>query len=630
MRRVLALVTTAFALSPAAAHAANVSWHACPPGVFHARCGHVAVPFDRLDPTAGSLHVGFVLYLRRDTAQPPIGTLAAIEGGPGFATTGSASSYLTLDAPLMDRRDLLLVDDRGTGTSGALSCPAFDRWITDYQERAGRCAAQLGPAVNRYDTHSVADDLAGVLDALGIARIDLYGDSYGSYAAQAFAVLHPTRLRSLVLDGTYPLPGTDPAYGDLAQATQRALRLVCDRRPGCAARGVDPVAELTAFVQQLRQHPSVGIGRDANGQRLRVHVNEAALVTVLQDAYGDFAVYRDILAAVRSYQAGDRVPLLRLIAENATGRRSGSTHEWSEALYLAVSCHDYPQLWDTAAPIPVRQQELAAARAALPPDEFAPFSPTAWTSLAYEGATACLRWPGPDRPDPPVPPDAPYPSVPTLVLNGDLDNITASSGARVVASRFPDSTFVETHNMIHISALGDRDDCAAPIVRRFVDTLAAGDTSCAQRIEEVRVVDAFPVMASDAEAARPGAGDASTTLDRQVAAVAAATLADAVQRWAINFSGHSRGLRGGRWSYTGGDVVRFRFDRTRFASDVAVSGQAQWSTLDGPISAHLRVAGPGGLRERLTLGWNMQAQLATATIDGVAGRRPLHATMLAP
>ena len=79
---------------------------------------------------AGSLHVGFVLYLRRDTDEPAAGTLAAIEGGPGFASTGSAGSYLALDAPLMEHRDLLLVDDRGTGTSGALECSAFATWIT--------------------------------------------------------------------------------------------------------------------------------------------------------------------------------------------------------------------------------------------------------------------------------------------------------------------------------------------------------------------------------------------------------------------------------------------------------------------------------------------------------------------
>jgi len=73
-----------------------------------------------------------------------------------------------------------------------------------------------------------------------------------------------------------------------------------------------------------------------------------------------------------------------------------------------------------------RAPKQAQARAALPAERFAPFSPLAWAAPEYEGATACLRWPGPRIPDPPVPPGAPYPDVPTLVLNGDLDNITAT------------------------------------------------------------------------------------------------------------------------------------------------------------------------------------------------------------
>jgi hypothetical protein len=67
---------------------------------------------------------------------------------------------------------------------------------------------------------------------------------------------------------------------------------------------------------------------------------------------------------------------------------------------------------------------------------------------------------------PPVDPSA----VPTLVINGDLGNITAWSGARVVASRFPNSTFVATHNAIHVSALGDRTTVAG---RRVAAAAAA-------------------------------------------------------------------------------------------------------------------------------------------------------------
>ena len=141
------------------------------------------------------------------------------------------------------------------GPVGALDCKALRRTVDDYIRRAGRCAAQLGPRVDRFTTRASVDDLADVLDALRIRRVDMYGDSYGSYFAQAFAVNHPDRLRSLVLDATYPLPGTDPAYGDLAEATWRAYSLVCARRPSCADRGEEPRAALQRFVERIRARP---------------------------------------------------------------------------------------------------------------------------------------------------------------------------------------------------------------------------------------------------------------------------------------------------------------------------------------------------------------------------------------
>ena len=113
---------------------------------------------------------------------------------------------------------------------------------------------------------------------------------------------------------------------------------------------------------------------------------------------------------------------------------------------------------------------------------------------------------------------------------------------------------------------------------------------------------------------------------RRVAAVAAATVADAIQRWQLNSGGADRGLRGGRWSYTGERIVRFRFRRARFARDVPVSGSATWRLSDGAVRARLRLPGRGRLRAR----WSTQRPLAVAALDGRLGGRKLRATMLAP
>ena len=384
---------------------------------------------------------------------------------------------------------------------------------------------------------------------------------------------------------------------------------------------------LQRLVERVRVSPVSGSGINADGERIRVRLDEASLVRLVQSGYGNLPMYRDLLAAIRGFEAGDRTPLLRLLAENEFEPVPLPLRGSSEAQYLAVVCQDYPQMWDPAASLELRTAQLALARLALPADRFAPFSPTAWTSVELYGAESCLRWPGPRRSDPPVPPTAPYPEVPTLVLNGDLDNVTASSGAQVVASRFPRSTFVELHNSIHVTAYGDADDCASRIVRRFIKVLSAGDTSCARRVKEVRTVDHFPSTAADAEPAGSRRGDESRARARRAAAVAAATVADAIQRWQVNSSGESQGLRGGRWSYGGDDTVRFRFDRTRFARDVAVSGSATWSSY-ATVRANLRLEGAS--QGRLKVRWNAQRPLARAKLDGRLGGRELHAVMLAP
>jgi hypothetical protein len=399
---------------------------------------------------------------------------------------------------------------------------------------------------------------------------------------------------------------------------------VCARRPTCPAD--DPRALLRRFADRIRARPVRGTGTNAEGARIRVRLDTAALVALVQSGYANVPMYRDLVAAIRAFEAGDRAPMLRLAAENAFDPEPYPVRSWSEALYLAITCHDYPQMWDPAAPLAVRKRQLAAARATLPAAPFAPFTATEWTSLEYEGATACLHWPGPRRPEPPVPPGAPYPAVPVLVLNGDLDNITSTDQAQVVAARFPGSTYVETANTVHVSAISDRDGCAAPITRRFIRTLRAGDTSCAARIAEVRTVDRFPRRSAGMAPADGRPGDRSPPAGRRVAAVAAATVADALQRWTLNYGGNSRGLRGGRWSWAGDRLTRFRFRGARFTRDVRVDGRATWRLDTGALRADLTVQGRGALHVR----WNTRRRLARATLRGSLDGRRLRAAMLAP
>jgi pimeloyl-ACP methyl ester carboxylesterase len=602
---------------------------ACPRSRPAAECGFLLVPLDRRHPDGRRIRIYFEHYFRTERAGRRASTVLSIEGGPGFSTTADRAARLQLWRPISAHRDLLLVDLRGTGRSGALNCRAFRHHILPYVVRAGRCAAQIGPKRDDYDTSQSVQDLRAVVGALGMHRLDVYGDSYGSYAAQAFAIRYPGLLRSLVLDGTYQLPGSDPAFADLAQSTQSSLRLACERRPGCPA-GRHPLALLGRLLRQVRRHPIAGTAPDADGTMTRVKADPDTLGQLVQSGFYYQGVWRDIFAATRSAFTGDTRPLLRLVAETeTTDGPNGDPRAFTESLYLSVICHDYPQMWPMGTPVSQRGPFVASALAAYPPGTFAPFRAREWTGLDYEGALACLSWPPAAFPDPPVPPSAPYPHVPTLILNGDLDNITPLADARVVASRFPASTFVVMQNSGHVTALLDQNDCAAPIYERFVRDLRPGDTSCAHRTPEVRVVPRFPLSLAGMVPAHRSPGDGSTLTDRRIAAASAAAVADVLQRWWANVSGSGVGLRGGRWSYSGGDLTTFTLHDVAFVPGVKVSGTVTWRYSTGRVRADV-VTHAGGEVERLRMAWSLQVRVARGRLTGTAGGRTLRLHMLAP
>ena len=597
----------------------------------------MTVPLDHQRPQLGSIRVYFEFYPSLDRTRPAVSTVLSIEGGPGYSTTADRWPRIAMWKPLAARRNLLLVDLRGTGRSGALGCAAIAHHILDYAVRAGQCGRELGPRRVWYDTSQSVQDLESVLVAIGAGRIDLYGDSYGSYAAQAFALRYPWRLRSVVLDSTYFLPGTDPDWADLAAATRLGLIRSCSRAPTCPVAPSQAVGLIERLVAAVGTHPITGMAPDANGNLIRTTIDTDTLVQLLQYPYAYLGVYRDVFAAARSALAGDTRPLLRLVAETATVDGPDSAPPaFSEALYLAVICHDYPQPWPVGTPIPQRPAAAARLLASYPPGTFAPFDGAAWTGTDYEGVMACRDWPASPSPaDPPNPPGAAYPHVPVLILSGDLDNITPTADAAVVASRFPDSTMVVFKNSNHVVAEEDQNDCGLPIYLHFVETLTPGDTSCAARIAPLRVVARFPLSLAQVTPAMPAAGNRAGPAGLRLASAAAQTVADAIQRWWVNYSGVDRGLRGGRWSWSGwgasGNLpVSMRFDGDRFVPGVAVSGRGLWDYTGGGVRGLVTVTAPGGLRGRIAFTWSMQGPASTAVLTGSVGGRALRARMPAP
>jgi pimeloyl-ACP methyl ester carboxylesterase len=582
------------------------------------------VPLDRRDHSLGTIHIFFERYLHSDASQPPLEPIVAIEGGPGYSTTGDRSEYLPLFRPLMDRRDLILIDLRGTGRSDPIDCKPLQAYRGSYERDVGKCGRQLGAAANLYGTHIAAEDVADVLGALGIDKIDLYGDSYGTFFSQTFAVRYPDLVRTVILDSAYSVQWPDPWYADTNPAMVNGFRLACQRWSACPATdGMMAILRLRAAV---RTEPIAGLAFDADGHQHHVTVDAGGVGKLMADAATNPEIYRELdaaaLAAIGSHP--DTRPLLRLMAENTWWGTGGPVREWSEGLYNAVGCHDYPQPYDMAQPYRDRLREYHAAIRGLEQDSpniFWPFTVKEWIHYPEHYWDECLRWPVIPHPDPPVPPHAVYPHVPVLVLSGDLDSLTSPQGALATAAKFPDSTFVSVANSTHVTAIDDYGRCASQIVLRFIETRAAGDTSCAAQYAPYHVVNRFARHAHQLGVSEIGS---------RTAVAAAETIADVQGRWWTIYGTHGVGLRGGTFTMHGYSDVTARLTDVRFVDDVAVSGSLDWDRRTGEVRAAVTVDGPAASPGTLTISWNDWEQLSQATVTGTLGGRAVSFSFLAP
>ena len=592
--------------------------------VARAQCGSIERLWEPGNPAAGTATVGFAFVPARDQSKPALGTLVPHEGGPGYSTTGTGSSYAEMYGPLLDRRNLLLVDQRGTGRSEPIDCPALQDLDGDYATAAGACGASLGDRADDYTTALSADDLAAVVSALGLGPVDVYGDSYGTFFAQVFAGRHPDQVRSLVVDSAYPTYGEEAWYPTQGPAMRRAFDVVCQRSPACRSAGRPFLPTLEKVLDIVRAEPWRGTAYDAEGQRMEVRVDGPGLLAVAFGATYAPAFYRELTAALRSGLAGDRAPLLRLVAEATGGYTdSGPVKAYSEGLDAAVACHDYPQLYDMTAAPAVREQQYAAAldaREVSDPDTYGPFTVHDYAASDWQSLDWCTQWPSApvsNPAGPPMPPAGHYSDVPVLVLSGELDSITTAAEGDLVAGQFPNARHVVVRNSFHVTAVGDTDDCAQRIVRSFVTSPAAPIPStlraCAKAVTPVRALGRFPT-------ALPAKASASA-----VGRLAALTVADLPDRWWNNYSGSGVGLRGGTWRYSGDRVVTFRMDGLRLVRGLAVSGRATWDRDAGTMAVSLGLA-----RGHLTGRWDTRTPGATAVLTGTLDGHHVRLTFPAP
>jgi pimeloyl-ACP methyl ester carboxylesterase len=610
--------------------------HRCAPGsVFF--CGTLVRALDPTGTIRGTIAIHFEWLPHADARSPSAGVIIANEGGPGSGSTESRASYRALFAPLLDRRDMLLMDNRGTGKSQVIDCePLQSTSIMEYADIA-RCGEQLGKTAALYGTGLAADDLAEIMDAMHVRVADFYGDSYGTFFVQSFAGRHPHRVRSLILDGAYPVIGESPWYPEAPAAIRRAYDTVCRRADACSQIPGSSMERIERLLESLRDKRASGFA--PVGDRIRHVTAGPADLAFVMDASGLAVVpFRELDAAARAYASGDDVPLLRLVGESyPVNEKAGAADVYSRGLFTAVSCADYPQAYDAREEEPARHAQWRDAlddKRIHAPGLYGPFALDEWLAMPadYSVLTLCLDWPVPLTaypPGRPVPPGTIFPDVPTLVISGEIDTITPVAEGTAAAALFPHATQVVMANSAHVDAIADPFNCASRLARRFILTLQPGDMACAASLPEQRTTPAFVLHARDLAPAEALPGNHASNAQLRAAATAVQTVGDAIARTLWDSGPKVLGLRGGSFTFAFADnAYALRFDGVRWSDDLSVSGTASSDYGTGEVSALVETHGVSS--GSLAMHWNAYARHADAIVTGTLDGESLRATLPAP
>jgi pimeloyl-ACP methyl ester carboxylesterase len=576
------LASAAFMLAGAAPAAAA----GCPKGF---TCGTLDVPLDRSGAVPGVVHLH---YAAQSAFSDDAGVLIALAGGPGQSSLDLAPLFTISLEPALKRYRVVVLDQRGTGESGALVCPPVQALRTldpIRPEAVAACAASVGPARAFYSSADTVLDLEALRVRLGTPKIALMGVSYGTHVALQYARAFPANVDKLILDSIVGPDGNDAFLLDTYKAFPRVLREQC-RGSLCSNTTRDPVADVSLMVGRLRAGPLRGTALDASGKRRPVVYSSPEELSFLLIA-GDLnpLLQPFIPAALSSAVRGDTAMLMRL--RKPVQGAATPIAALSAGLNVTTGCLDVPLPYSLQTPPDQRPALAAAALAQIPPTSYAPFDAATVQTSSY--VEDCLQWPQ-DSPRPPF--TGPLPDVPALLLGGRLDTRTPVENALATLPQLPHGTLVTVRGTGHDVLDSDFTGCSAIALRRFIDGKPVG-SPCSGVSGQIPPLPLPPESLDDFRSA-PGVGGR-----RGRAVFAALTTAEESRLVALQFAiagiaPRGGGLRSGRFSLSrDGESVRLR--DYAFVPGLRLTGTLR--LLSSSPSGHVKVSGPNGTSGELAL-----------------------------
>lgn len=419
-----------------------------------ARCGSLSVPENPLDLQGRqvALNIAVVPAIKRVPEPDP---LVVLVGGPGQAAVEIFPVMYSTLFSVHQTRDIVLVDQRGTGKSNPLRCLGpEDEILEDEQVIAllKACPDTLDADLRYYTTDIAMQDLDAVRAALGYERINLYGVSYGTRAALVYLKMYPQRVRSILLDAV-----VDPSfviYQDTPQDGQKSLELFfarCEADEACNDTYPNLLAEFDSLVQRLEETPvDTVLPHPSTGRPLELTITSSILSNIVfSTLYSPELLATLPLAIHQAYAEDDFAPLITLSYLADAGIYDG--------MFYAVACTEDASLLSTDEP----HDGL--------------FGGNVQTFMEV-----CSTWPTGGIPT--VIHDSVSSDVPILLFSGEADPITPPRHAQQLAETLSNDLHLIFKGMGHGNA---NNQCSARILADFIENVSINDldTSCVESVE---------------------------------------------------------------------------------------------------------------------------------------------------
>lgn len=427
-------------------------------GGMEAQCGIVTVPENRAEANGRQLDLAVVVVPAISNAVDP-DPLFLLAGGPGQGAIDTFGPFVSVFRDIRQTRDIVLVDQRGTGDSNSLKCESFEELPLDTtaeEELAAvlECRETLEQKadLSQYLTATAAQDLEAVRLALGYEQISLFGVSYGTRLALEYVRQYPDSVRVMILDA---VTGHELViFQDVGRDGQAALEymfLRCTHDAACAEQFPDLQAEYETMLARLETPQMTEFEHPFTGEKITVSVTRPLVSQIIFNLlYSPDTVSILPLLIHEAYTENDYGTLV------AQGLMASANIDIADGLLYTIGCTEDAPILEEAA---VEQ--------------------TDFTVITTDFLEICNQWPQ-QSPDPawrePITAD-----VPTLLLSGSADPITPPRYANEVDASLPNSLHIVVEGYGHgVIGVG----CMLDLMADFLDEGSAEtiDPSCTQNV----------------------------------------------------------------------------------------------------------------------------------------------------